>query len=62
MAIRKIVPSDKPAAFNKIKKLNPNIPANPVLEEKNPTHFDGNPFKNPRVFKYTRLIEKPVHN
>jgi len=62
VAIREIVPSDKPAAFNKIKKLNPNIPPNRVLDEKNPTHFNGNPFKNPRLFKYTLLIEKPVHN
>ena len=49
MEIRKILPSEKPAAFSKIKKLHPKMPANPVPDEKNPTHFDGNPFKNPRV-------------
>ncbi len=59
MAIRKIVPSDKLAAFNKIKKLHPNMPANPVPDEKNPTHFDGNPFKNPRVVVSPKAHAEP---
>lgn len=53
------MPSEKLAALSKIKKLHPKMPANPVPDEKNPTHFDGNPFKNPRVVVSPKAHAEP---
>lgn len=57
--MKKISPFFKPAAFRTNRIPEPNMPAKPVPDPKNPTTLLGKPLQNPRVVDSPNALPTP---